>query len=941
MLYSALKPLRLYSNLNPIPLPRNERVGFNEAIFLTTLSQADSIAMLNNPALSYKPNYFKYYYTDSIYKDKIGFRKLTLNKNTEMQKVFKESEHPTTIKLVSYSSRASFFKKEISSIIDLSTWLNLYFKFRLKSSSKGLCTDYVNFIARKVNDSLFDAYNKTFIIDISYWFKNKIFSYDRKFLNDPLTLLLFALYKTPEIMPALSNIDFFIIDTTEGKAIKIPGIDLTKKNYSMIKSKLTGFDKLKNADKIKEEGNTVEEKKIANTPENKISTDKEKIIQQTRVNIVNSVKRNFVGEIEDTTDAEDEDNENSEDTIETDNPRDSEIESEANQYLDENPELTTEVDPITATKEVSDHIKKKVYISKFMPERSEDTIKRIDALQKQQTKIIGLPSFEKLESKMIDESDYSDIVRTNNPNIVKSKFANFDRAYNQKKLNTDIDDVISSLGNATNKIFITNKEEIDTSNQLNLKKTVIYNLEDETGKKMRLKFDIPLIIDDKYLYLNGAKKIIQHQLILKPLTKTAPDTVWIVSAYNKIQIFRKGNMDLTASTLLKMFEKNPSVYKVKEGNSATKNKEYSTTLDFDIIAKTIYSFDLGSQKFVTDITALMEFFNKNNIKVNLKPGEIPIGYEKSTKNPIIMESSEDYIHKLLEYFNDSQKEEFTKYANGKKLMYAECTILGKHSPVILFLYFCDGFKKAMEKAKINYQFITDKKELKNYDPVKYGTTKLEDGYIVWERYPMQNSLLMNGLQNLPMDLYSYEELESKETYSNLFTLYHENALQSFNLDQFKDFMIDPITKEILEDFHLPTDLCTLMDYGVTLLADNKYLPENNFNNLRIRSNELIPYWLYNEITRAYGVYRKSWDKKNRTSISIKPDCLIKDLMTSKLIEDSSTLNPVLELEKNRAVTYKGERGINLDQAMTLPRRGYDESMLGVVGISTSPKLQLL
>jgi len=939
MLYSALSPLRLYNNMHLIPLPRNEKVGFGEAIFLTTLAQTDSIQMLNNEALSYKADYYKYYYIDNIYKEHIGFKKITLNKNASNNKTFKECAHPLNIKYISYSSRASFFKKGANTIIDLSIWLELYFKYRLKSSSKCICTDYINFIAKKVNDTLLEQYNKTFIIDVSYWFKNKTFSYDRKSLNDPLTLLMFALYKMPETMSMLSNIDFFIIDSTEGKALKIPGTELTKKNYNTIKSKLSGFDKLKNVDTVKEDGNNIADKKaIASDPVLKISVDKEKVIQQTRTNIVNSVKKNFVGEIEDaTSEIENEDDTDIDDEIiKTEDVRDQDIEAEANQYLDENPELVSVVDPTTAVKEVMDHVKRKVYISKFMPDRSEDTIKRINELQKQQEKVIGLPSFESLESKMIDETDYSEVVRTNNPNIIKSKFANFDHSYNQKKLNSDIDDILGSLQSATNKIFVTNKIEEDASDQLNLKKTITYFLEDEAGKKMKLKFDVPLIIDDKYLYLNGAKKIIQHQLILKPLSKTSPDTVWIVSAYNKIQIFRKGDMDLTASTLLKMLNKNPTVYKVKEGNSGTKNKAYNTTLDFDIIAKSIYSFDIGSYKFVTDIDVLIAYFEKNNIKVELKNGAIPIGYEKSTKKPILMEPSEDYINKIAKLFDDDQKKEFKNYANSKKLMYAECTVLGEHVPLLLFMLFCEGFKSVMTKSNIEYTFVQDKKDTKDYDPLEYGTTELSDGYIVWKRYPMQNSLLMNGLQNLPMELYSYEELESKETYSNMFTQFHDSALQSFNLDQFKDFMIDPITKEILIDFHLPSDLVTLMAYAVILLVDNKYLPENNFNNLRVRSNELIPYWIYNEVTKAYGSYRKSWDKKNRTSISIKQDCIVKDLMMSKLIEDSSTLNPVLELEKNRAVTYKGERGINLDQAMTLPRRGYDESMLGVVGITTSP-----
>ena len=56
-----------------------------------------------------------------------------------------------------------------------------------------------------------------------------------------------------------------------------------------------------------------------------------------------------------------------------------------------------------------------------------------------------------------------------------------------------------------------------------------------------------------------------------------------------------------------------------------------------------------------------------------------------------------------------------------------------------------------------------------------------------------------------------------------------------------------------------------------------------------------------------------------------------------MIEEYSSLNPVLELDKTRSVTFKGVRGIQMARAMTLPRRAYDKSMPGTVAMSTSPE----
>ena len=65
----------------------------------------------------------------------------------------------------------------------------------------------------------------------------------------------------------------------------------------------------------------------------------------------------------------------------------------------------------------------------------------------------------------------------------------------------------------------------------------------------------------------------------------------------------------------------------------------------------------------------------------------------------------------------------------------------------------------MEKSNIEYKIVS-KDEAETYNKFEYGSTQLADGVIVWKRYPLQNSLIMNGLQPLQMELYSTEELES-------------------------------------------------------------------------------------------------------------------------------------------------------------------------------------
>lgn len=936
MLYESIKPLKVYNSQRLCYLPKGTKNGYGNVVFMLSNSQENTLNALTNGYINYRTSLYKFYYIDAIYKDKIGRKRFIFNNTQVVKKKFNDRKITPPLRFIPYASRKTAFKKNQNMFVDLGDWTGLFFKYRLMTSTEVICNSFISFLNKKVNDDFYKDYEKIIYMDIPNWFPNgKEIKLQRKELDNPISILLFSIYRFPEKIKELGDIIFLITDSKSNQIIKLPASELTKENFNRIKTRIKSLRGLKYVD---------EEEELEDEEESNITpvSDVNKSVSDNREKIINSLKKNLLGNVEDDIYdelvEEDDDIKEDTETVETeDDDLDAEIEAEANKFLDDNKDLLEKVDNEVVVKEVEEHIKKKLYIAKFKPERTQKEIKKVEELNKKQSAAVGTPSIEDIKSKTIEETNLSKYIKTTNPNIVKSSYRNFDKAYNEKKLNKDIDEAISKLSDGDIKVFITDKEEKDTSDQLNLKKTLTYHLEDEKGKKMTLKFDVPIIIDDKFIYLNGSKKIIQHQFVLKPIVKTDKDTVQIVSLYNKIFIRRKGEMDLSSSSLKKYILKNSENFRVKFGNSLIKNKEYETGLDFDIIAKNIHEFTIGSNRFITEIDALIAEYDRLGIKyshIDLSKN-IPIGYNKKSKEIIYIKNTDDYTEKIVSYLPNSDVDDLEKIKIGNRLMYAQCTVLSKDFPLIFFMLFCDGFKSTMEKCGIEYKFVSFD-EAKSIDKFEYGTTALSDGVIIWKRYPLKNSLLMNGLQTIPMNLYSYEELESKDTYIFLLSQYFNWSTAAFNLDQYKNFMIDHITKEILIDFGYPTDLTELMAYAAELLTNNKYIPENDLRNMRIRSNEIIAFHTYNAVVNAYNKYRKTQHKRHPTPISVKRDAILVELKKSKLVEENSVLNPVLELEKNRSVTFKGERGINKDRAMSLSKRSYNESMLGVVGISTSP-----
>ena len=77
--------------------------------------------------------------------------------------------------------------------------------------------------------------------------------------------------------------------------------------------------------------------------------------------------------------------------------------------------------------------------------------------------------------------------------------------------------------------------------------------------------------------------------------------------------------------------------------------------------------------------------------------------------------------------------------------------------------------------------------------------------------------------------------------------------------------------------------------------------------------------------------------KKPDRINVKPNTVITEVTRgSSLTNEASVLNPILELEKARAVTPRGPRGVGKPRAMTLEKRAYDPTMLGIIGVTTSP-----
>lgn len=540
---------------------------------------------------------------------------------------------------------------------------------------------------------------------------------------------------------------------------------------------------------------------------------------------------------------------------------------------------------------------------------------------------------------------------TLNDEMKSLKLANFSKSYNESLLEKDTINILNFFKEKRLPVYILDIKKEDTSDNFSKKYTYTVKMESFDRKRHTLKFDFPKFIDDSFMYINGNKKNILTQFLLKPVSKTGPDTVQLCSNYNKIFLTRVGNK---LSPKTEKFKKNITSDSLKipktklnytTGDNLVANASYKTTIEFDDLASYFSTINVNGIRFYFNVDSLIEEALVKKIKITKNDDLLPVAikngqiiYLNSDTNMIIHGDNNlslvDYICKEIDIISPGFEDNVKKTTVGKKYMYTEATIMKKHVPIVLVLSYLEGLSTVLKKAGIKYEF-SDKKPSINLNDI---LIRFNDGYLVCndETQPISNSLLLNGLSLVPTQEYNFEDFDKKETYLNIFADLYNNRMILNAFENFYDLFIDPITLEVIQDLHLPEDFVSLVLYGNKLLEDNQFVKENNASHYRMRNNELVNGLLYKALATAYSNYRSSANNRNPVPFSIPQDQVLKDIVMSNIVEDYSTLNPVLEAEKLRAATFKGLSGLNQERAYTEEKRSYDKTMKGILAMSSPP-----
>lgn len=589
-------------------------------------------------------------------------------------------------------------------------------------------------------------------------------------------------------------------------------------------------------------------------------------------------------------------------------------------------------------KEVDDAVQNKISPLKNLKSNSISTAKDLK-LREQQKKIrVNNSTIEDILARdanniKIEEDDYSNVMKTINPNVKKIRFSNFNKTYLEKLYTKDMVSVFDQLKDKSSPFYITSIDIQDSSTIMDYKETWTVKLVDENKKQHTIKVDIPKFYENRFMLIGGNRYTILNQNYYNVLTKDNPYTVILTTNYNKVSFTRKdtksfGFIERIFSTVKKLDDVNVFT----PGNAYLDNYEYVGSLEFDEYAKRLFSFKSNNCEIY-----FSRKYIENNIKSpnNLKETEFVIGTENG--EPIVIDELTGIDRKgrtitniIESHLPPKAKEIYLATKIPAQPMYAECKMAGQTITVGSVLVNWIGISKMMELLGIEYTFIAGKKS-GTKSPQK-DFIKFADGILEYDN-PVWVQLLMNGLLKMKPEHFKYEDFDngsaSAEYVKSIWGTYKGLG----DMDAFHEFLLDPITKSVCEDLNYPNQIEPLFIYAIKLLTDEHFSSKASDKHYRLRTCEIIPGMLHSCIAQQYKEYLRNG---RRNSLSLKQNAVIQKLVELQTVEEYSTLNPPTEVKKMCSITAKGYRGSNSDHSWDAEKRSYDPTSLGKLGMSSEP-----
>jgi len=478
-----------------------------------------------------------------------------------------------------------------------------------------------------------------------------------------------------------------------------------------------------------------------------------------------------------------------------------------------------------------------------------------------------------------------------------------------------------TIHNNIKKLFKSLEQVSD--NPINIKKMEHEVVDDDVNRYIRYKvtlqntaggkqeeysvyLNIPTVVNDRYLKLNGVTYIMPVQQFMKPVTKTNKEEVRVLTSHNTVSIKLK-NMKFTPVEVKKII--NYIQLKYPEVIKEYQEDEYVHFQDDSVIylnGNTVYESPI--RKIIYD--------NERQVLTDQDGNTI-----KEKKNEFIYSTLIEKIQSV----NPQDKLGRT----SKSIPYFSVYIGGFELPFIIYLWQQKGLLSALNDFGVDYEISN------NIDDSNY-TIRHNNQYLVIKPETKKEELFCNGLLSFKVN----KNIEDLNDPTQIHDLIDRNLGQNavYNMRQINENIIDPIAKELLEFEGLPTSLSNLLtNTAIDKIMDDQIDSLADLKIYRGRLSEMFLHMMYNQLKMAHSNYRK---KLIQGYDDAKID-LYDNFIIDKIYEHPGVLNyteptnPVDEIGLGSKTIKIGPGGVPSKVSFKKEHRNIHESHIGNMGANAT------
>jgi len=599
--------------------------------------------------------------------------------------------------------------------------------------------------------------------------------------------------------------------------------------------------------------------------------------------------------------------------------------------IDESPALTDNEALVSILTDLSD----RKLLSKAARDGMIDTIKGqvvMPSPYDDGTKLSDMLSPEITELDIPNTDDKAlDSVSILDKSMAKDTLGSSKRTYLRKTMRKDILSTMYSI----QKAGVVVKEHVITHKKDVLDDTEIHklSLQSTNGTKSTITVHIPVVHEDNTIRMSGNNYVMRAQRADVPLKKISNSIVSLNSYYGKLFISRntyKKN-DLGYWFVKQLLKLDSVDDKLKDiALVSVLEPDVTAPKDYGILSRYVKGFTYSGVVFNFEYSNRLVGLGDIDVTKIEKKGSVIVGHKG--KSPIVMNNDNTISVLDKNNANIGTIYEFLGMDIAKApIEYCNAKIYKEQIPVGILLSYYLGFKNVLKMLNSKYETIDTGKR------VTLGTDKFrivfEDITYVITRDFAEGDMILAGISSLIKYTKKITSIsiETRSAFGAMFSAMGLPILYVNEIKLMENMFIDPITKQVLELFKMPTSFVGVLRKAVELLNDDSYKHPNSLEGSIIKGYERISGMLYLELVKSLRVdMNKSHFSKSK--IEFNPYAV-----NTKISGDSTTvilddLNPMSELKQSEDVTYLGSHG-RKEETMSAETRVMHKSEIGVISES--------